>query len=522
MRKGLLIFLFCLGVACFTKAQTTNKHVVLVAWDGMRPDFINQTNTPTLYDLVHRGVFFAHNHAVYLSSTEVNGTALATGDYPQHTGVIANREFRPELDPLVPIATESLDAIRKADALGGYLSAPTLTETLQRKGYRTAIAGTKPVVLLHDHAAHTESTASVVLFEGHTFPAELITNFSDAAALGPFPPPINGSKTNCDTWTARALTEFIWKNDVPPFSLMWMAEPDNTQHQTGVGSAASLAAIQNSDAALARVVAELKAKGVYDQTDIIVVSDHGFSMISRNVDVVAELRKAGFKATREFASTPQKGDVIVVGLGGSALIYVIGHDQPTITRVIKFLQAQDFAGPIFTARPRSGTFSLDDGLIHSAHAPDIVFSFGWTGASAPNGAPGYVISESEGSNLALGSEQKATHVSLSPYDLHNTLVAAGPDFREGYVNETPSGNVDVAPTVLKILGVKPLRPMDGRVLSEALSSSSGRSPKAKTKELRARATLFAGEWTQTLQITEVDGVRYFDEGTATFTPHSNP
>jgi arylsulfatase A-like enzyme len=102
--------------------------------------------------------------------------------------------------------------------------------------------------------------------------------------------------------------------------------------------------------------------------------------------------------------------------------------------------------------------------------------------------------------------------------MHNTLVAAGPDFREGFIDETPSGNVDVAPTILKILGVKSPRPMDGRVLSEALVAPEANPPKVETKELRAQATLPAGEWQQTLTVSEVNGVRYLDEGTGQFTP----
>ena len=519
VRKVLSTILFCFAAISCANAADLNRHVVVVVWDGMRPDFITERNTPELYKLMHRGVFFAHNHSVYLTSTEVNGTALATGDYPQHSGVIANREFRPELDPLSPIATESLDAFRKGDASGGYLAVPTLAETLQSRGYLTAVAGTKPVVLLHDHA-RANNTASVVLFEGQTLPPDLITNFTDGRILGPFPPD-NGSKTNRDTWTARALSEQIWKRDVPAFSLLWLGEPDNTQHQTGVGSVESLAAVRNSDYALSKVITELKTRGVFDLTDIIVASDHGFSTISKNVDLVAELRHAGFKAAREFSSTPAKGDVLVVGLGGSVLIYVINHDEDTVARIVGFLQAQDFDGPIFALTPRKGTFRLDDGLIHSQHAPDIVVSFQWSADTNSNGAPGYVISESEGSNLSLGSKQKATHVSLSPFDLHNTLVAAGPDFRDGFVDETPSGNVDVAPTVLKILGIEPLRAMDGRVLSEALKSASEAPPKVENKELTAHATVPGGEWTQKLSISEVAGVRYFEQGTATFTPHSN-
>lgn len=519
MRKLLSIVLLCLAATLCAKADGLNKHVVVIVWDGMRPDFISGRNTPTLYELMHHGVFFAHNHSVYVTSTEVNGTALATGDYPQHSGVIANREFRPEINPLAPFGTESMEAIRKGDELGGYLAAPTVAETLQRRGSLTAIAGSKPVVLLQDHAQRPDNAASVVLYEGQTLPSELVTNFTSGRILGPFPPG-NSSKTNQDVWTSRALSELIWKKDVPAFSLLWLAEPDNTQHQTGVGSAESLAAIRNSDYALSRVISELKARGVFDSTDLIVVSDHGFSTISKEVDVVAELRHAGFKAARQFSSSPAKGNVLVVGLGGSALIYVIGHEEGTISGLVSFLQTQEFAGPIFTLTPQKGTFRLDDGLIHSSHAPDIVFSFRWSAETNPNGAPGYIISESQGSNLSLGSGQKATHASLSPFDLHNTLVAAGPDFREDFTDETPSGNVDVAPTVLKLLGVKPLQPMDGRVLSEALKFSNESSPKVESKELDAHTSLPGGEWTQRLDVTYVNGTQYLEQGTATFMPHS--
>ena len=81
-----------------------------------------------------------------------------------------------------------------------------------------------------------------------------------------------------------------------------------------------------------------------------------------------------------------------------------------------------------------------------------------------NGTPGMVASDI--SSFAPG---QGSHVTLSPFDMHATLVAAGPHFRSGVVNTLASGNVDIAPTVLWILGLKPRRSMDGRVLTEALA-----------------------------------------------------
>jgi arylsulfatase A-like enzyme len=515
MRKYFATIVFSLLlVGSIQAAPASERHVVLMVWDGMRPDLVNPTNTPTLSELAKRGVFFANNHPVYVSSTEVNGTALATGAYPEHSDIIGNREYRPALNAFAPIATESLDAIRQADRDGKYLAVPTMAETLQRQGYSTAIAGSKPVVLLQDRAERSVDATNLVVFEGKTLPEGALVGITKK--LGPFFDK-GSTKTNRDLWTARALTEIIWKKEVPAFSLLWMAEPDNTQHATGVGSTQSLAAIRNSDHALSLVVAALKAKGVFDQTDIFVVSDHGFSSISTTVDMVQHLRQAGFHAFRKFDAPPARGDVLLVGLGGSVLLYVTEHDAKTIDRLVRFLQTEESVGTISSVGPREGTFALDDELIHSRDAPDVVFSLRWTTATNAYGAPGSIVSEAQGSNLTPVA-QRATHASLSPFDMHNTLVAAGPDLRQGFVDSTPSGNVDVAPTILKILGAKPPATIDGRILSEALNSLDAKSPTVVKKQLRAHASLPTGEWTQTLDVSEVNGVRYLDQGTGKFTP----
>src|SRR5438046_1814298 len=66
------------------------EHVVLIVWDGMRPDFITPQYCPTLYSVAAEGVFFRRHHPVFISTTEVNGAALATGMYPGLNGILAN------------------------------------------------------------------------------------------------------------------------------------------------------------------------------------------------------------------------------------------------------------------------------------------------------------------------------------------------------------------------------------------------------------------------------------------------
>src|SRR5215510_1545794 len=128
-------------------ARGQADHVIVVVWDGMRPDFVTPQYTPTLYELARRGTFFARNHCVYVSTTEVNGTALATGMQPDHSGIIANTEYRPEINWLNSYATEVLDVVRRGDLAtqGHYLQAPTVAELLHAAGFVTAVAGAKPI-----------------------------------------------------------------------------------------------------------------------------------------------------------------------------------------------------------------------------------------------------------------------------------------------------------------------------------------------------------------------------------------
>src|SRR5271154_7286327 len=110
LRVGILSLLLTGGLA-----RAAEKHVVVVVMDGLRPDSITAEDMPTLFALKNSGAFFAHHHPVYLSSTDVNGTAIATGGYPEHSGIVANTEYRPEIELLKPVEVQDLKAVRKGD-----------------------------------------------------------------------------------------------------------------------------------------------------------------------------------------------------------------------------------------------------------------------------------------------------------------------------------------------------------------------------------------------------------------------
>src|SRR5204863_932751 len=119
--------LLVLGPIVFASSPTQDRsatgrirrgeHVVVVVWDGMRPDFVSEQNTPTLWKLAQSGVTFRNHHSVYPSATIVNGTAINTGVYPNSSGILANHDYQHEINPKCSIEVENARVIRKGDVL---------------------------------------------------------------------------------------------------------------------------------------------------------------------------------------------------------------------------------------------------------------------------------------------------------------------------------------------------------------------------------------------------------------------
>ena len=99
--------------------------------------------------------------------------------------------------------------------------------------------------------------------------------------------------------------------------------------------------------------------------------------------------------------------------------------------------------------------------------------------------------------------------------MHNTLIAAGPDFKRGETDDHASGNVDLAPTILQVLGIKPTSKMDGRILFEAMTAAMP-SGKPETRRIDAIKNFESGTWRQSLQISLVGSTIYLDEGNGAF------
>ena len=186
------------------------------------------------------------------------------------------------------------------------------------------------------------------------------------------------------------------------------------------------------------------------------------------------------------ATVPPNG-VVIAANGGSDYFYVPDHDTTTVAKLVRFLQSREEFGSVFVdsrygALPGTlpmAMVNLENSTRQNKGQPDVVVSFSWDAQQMVNGLPGIEF-ESFGGNRGM-------HGSFSPIDVHNTLLAAGPAFRVGATVATPTGNVDVAPTVAYILG-QSMPQADGRVINEALSKSGTAStPTVKTSTITPAA-----------------------------------
>jgi len=493
----------------------TPRLVVVFVVDGLRPDAITPEDTPTLFRLRAEGVDFANGHAVVPTVTRVNAAALATGAQPGASGIVGNQLHVPAVDARRALDTGNHRNLLAIDeATGGRLVAvPTLAERLRGQGLGLAAVSsgsTGSALLLNPRAP-----AGVgVLVNGYLDPGTTVAYPADAsqtilAKFGPAPAKGAGAGRYdaAVAWAERVLREYVLPEVRPAVVLNWLTEPDHTLHDAGVGSPAAREALRADDREIARVLASLEGLGLAGATAVFVVSDHGFTSNTGGVDVAGALVAAGLKASADSA------DVVLASSGQAVALHVEGHDAGRVARIARFVQSQDWGGVAFTAGrsagdPRgvaAGTFSLD--LIHLAsaeRAPDLLLTFPWTSSPGPFGVPGTDLAcTSGGARLYAGD-----HGSLSPWNVRNTMLGWGAGLKRGATVRAPAGNADVAPTILRLLGVSVPDALDGRVLAEALDGG----PDAEQVPVETRVHVVeAGTYRAAIQVSVVDGRRYVDK-----------
>ena len=145
-----------------------------------------------------------------------------------------------------------------------------------------------------------------------------------------------------------------------------------------------------------------------------------------------------------------------------------------------------------------GTLSFNAARWNHARASEIMVSGNWT-------------DERNSAGFAGKTTQTGTagHGTSSPFDIHNTLIAAGPDFREHTSSSVPTANVDLAPTILRLLGVPVPESMTGRVIEEALLNGPA-IESVQVTHVTETAKNADGSYEVVAHISTAGGRRYLD------------
>jgi arylsulfatase A-like enzyme len=463
--------------------------------DGLRPDYVTADVMPNLAALGQRGVVFNKHHSVYPTVTRVNASSISTGAYPDAHGLLGNTVFSPRVDSAKFLDTSDRGNLLKiAEAEGRLLTASTLGELLQAAGRRMLVvsSGSSGSSFLNNHTV----SGGAILHYQYVLPEELR---EDMKTIGP--PPAEGAAAGAlDRYAVDAFLQVGIPRVDPSVTVMWLSDLDSTAHDNGVGTPATIEVLRHVDGEIKRIEDGLKAAGLFDSYDIWVTSDHGFSTHTGAVDLAGVLKP--------FVRSLADGSPRVVTGGGA--IYVRDGDEAAVSAIATTLQKTAGVGAIFTraAQPGSfdgsvpGTLSFDAARWNHERSAQILFSADWTDSANAQGMRGTVASDGT-----------AGHGSSSPWDIHNTLIAAGPDLKRGVTVDAPSANVDFAPTFLRLLDIAIPSAVQGRPLEEALVGGAELNADAvRTIEHTASTPDGAYAVTATFSIVSLGGreYRYFD------------
>jgi predicted AlkP superfamily pyrophosphatase or phosphodiesterase len=441
----------------------SSRRILIVGTDGLRPDQFDPDLMPTFAKLAAEGTRIEQYHAVYPTHTRVNLTTLATGCTPGKHGIIANVFQQDGATEDGVINTGDYRHLQALDDFcnGDGISVPTLGDIIDARGKRLAIAST--------------STSGAGIIWNRNFPYRVVnTNSAYGRAdlyslrdkLGEVPEPGTPPKLDHVNYAARAVTDIFLDDEEIEVIVLWLAEPDSSLHYYGVAAPETKTALKGCDDALAHVLDGMERRRIRDQFDIIHLSDHGHSTVLARRTLAEHLDRA----RQRLPGLPPM-------ITASDYIYADPNQRKPVPEeicwLISWLQDQPWAGVILAqdsiAVQNAGVFPLSAvwGEPVSERAPMLAVSPAWSDLSNDFGAPGMVAAMTEHAAL------RSTHGSASPYELHAVASFNGPDFTSGVVSELPAGAIDIAPTILSLLGADVPDHMDGRVLWEVMARPEG-------------------------------------------------
>ena len=436
-----------------SKAKAT--HVVLISIDGLAASYLDdpRAEMPTLRMLAKKGAAAKGMVTSFPSVTWPSHVSLVTGTTPSKHGVLGNYVWsREKQRGLVYIGDPELT---KDQAI----HVPTLYDVAKQAGMKTAAfcwpccTEAKSLDWMIPDAAKAEFHAR---FTTPGLVKELATGDIDISNLGKWGWDKEFTPKR-DELYARACSYMLAKHQTN-LILVHLTNPDGVEHAKGPHTPEAYSAVAESDRLVKDVWETMLKQPFADKAALFVVSDHGFAPVQKLIHPNIALMKMGLVKTDEDKKVTERR-VWCVSQGGCSFVYVLDkeHKQELLKEIKESLGKVEGVKSIIEP-DQFQKLGLPDPA-KNGEMGDLVLATG----------PGYSFNDSVTAKevVAVSGNLKGTHGHLPDQDfMHATFIAAGAGIEPGVQLKTIR-NIDVAPTIARLLGLA-LPDAEGRVLTEII------------------------------------------------------
>jgi predicted AlkP superfamily pyrophosphatase or phosphodiesterase len=431
-------------------ATKTDKHrtVVVISLDGFPAYALDNPKLPipTLRKLAREGAVATSMRPVNPTVTWPNHTAIVTGVEPAEHQVLYNGMLRGSEGGGKPLIEPWRDKEQMVHAQTIYDAAYEAGLTTAQVDW-VAIYRAKTITWQFPELPDPEGPIERELISAGTVTPEQLRTFEASTQAW-----------QDEIWTAAA--EDILEKHKPNLLLLHLLTLDDTNHEYGPMTNASLTAMAFLDAKVKQIVDVLTRTGLLNNNaTLIVVSDHGFRSYKNRIQANVLLRQNGMLSGD---GNRAKGDAWVMPEGGTAMVYVT--DPARRVELVPKLRAT-FTG----AEGVEGVYGAEAfgklGLptpMQSDQAPDLMLV----------AKPDYMFgNESEGAYITR-EPGGGTHGYLNTDpQMQAIFIAWGKGIPRG-IQLGSISNVDVAPTVAALLGIK-MNAVKGHAIEQIVKRSAG-------------------------------------------------
>jgi len=449
----------------FSDAPSSAQFLCLIVLDAFRADYLQMQPMSTLAALAAAGTSYSSAWVGHLQSeTPTSHAALATGSIPSRTGILGFewRDAKTKQEMMDGWSAGVLAGDMDRDLLASGTTSISAAVKAARPGARVVTLSSEKVYAAD---AMGGPSADYILYNSHSGPGR--RKLLPAAVPGHEPPPAFFAHPNLSLpmplgnfhewdWLSAMLALAAFDEFHPAVLMVNLPGADVYGHPYGPGVPSVMQqVVAGLDRNIARIVAAYKKAGIYDQTVFVVAGDHGMVPNIRGVStekLKAAVKEAGGELYFEWGGT-----------GACIWLHNWWHAPAVASALLKIPGIA------------SAYYQVDrKGQYHYLPAAGMTIDPGLDAANqyllatmAGGRAPDVVAPFREDTVAHIYGHAHGDHGGLTWGAQHVPLVISGPGVRAGNVSQYPARLVDIAPTVLRLLGI-PIPQMDGIVLADAL------------------------------------------------------